>query len=88
MKTATFNLAKKLSVIVGDYVYMTNLGEVAAEATKYDVIDFKGNVSVSKFDRYLEQMKGYGFEVAAEAWITYDYPVKGAVLFNLQLKRL
>ena len=85
MKTATLDISKVITVITGNCVYTTKLGNIIVEANKYNLIDFKGRIKTKKLNKYLIAFIANGYSVVTENWNRINTISDGSSDFSITL---
>ena len=85
MTSATFNIAKSLTIVVGSYVYITNLSNLINESNKYDNVTLNGVTKIEKFNKYVALMLANGYSVVTENW-KRDF-IDGVLDYSITFKK-
>jgi len=87
MNTASFNIAKNLTIITDINVYNANFSNLILEASKFNVIDLKGVTSTVKLNKYLSVLLSAGFSVLTENWNRENEIADGVSDFSITLTK-
>jgi len=87
MNTASFNIAKNLTIITDINVYNANFSNLILEASKFNVIDLKGVTSTVKLNKYLSVLLSAGFSVLTENWNRENEIAEGVSDFSITLTK-
>ena len=85
MTSATFNIAKSLTIVVGSYVYETNLSNLIIESNKYNNVTLNGVNKIEKFNKYVSLMVANGYSLVTENW-KRDF-IEGVIDYSITFKK-
>ena len=84
---ATLNIAKSLTVVTDNKVYITNLTNLISEANKFKTIDLKGITKTEKLVKYLSIMCSNGYKIVSENYNRVNTIADGASDFSYTLSK-
>jgi len=87
MTSATLDISKVITVITGNCVYTTKLGNIFVEANKYNLIDFQGRIKTKKLNKYLIAFIANGYSVVTENWNRINTISDGSSDFSITLSK-
>lgn len=87
MTQASLYIAKSLTVINGNVVYMTKLSNLVIEANKYQIIDINGVNKTKKLNKYLELLVNNGYNVISVNYHRINTIADGVSDFSITLSK-